>query len=136
MKKRLRKKLHRGEFQEFGFQISWRFTPALTPPEDDQFFDVLIEMVETAGLTFGGGGGGEEEGSGFFCRAKHGSASDKDRLSVEDWFSKSRANVSVKIGPLEDAWHNPQPQSETVYSTRPKTRHALMPPKPKELDRT
>lgn len=113
MKKRLRKKLHRGEFQEFGFQISWKFTPALVAPEDGQFFGALIEMVEAAGLSFGGGGSGEE-GSGFICLAKRGSASDKDRAGVQDWFDELGPKVSVKIGSLEDAWHNPHPDFEVV----------------------
>lgn len=113
MKKRPRKKLHQGEFQELGFQISWRYLPALVAPEDDQFFDALIEIVEAAGLSFGGGGSGEE-GSGFICRAKRGSASGKDRAGVQDWFDELGSKVSVQIGPLEDAWHNPHPDFEVV----------------------
>ena len=53
MKKRLRKKLHRGEFQEFGFSIAWQFAPALDALGCDQFFEALIGMVEAAGLPAG-----------------------------------------------------------------------------------
>lgn len=38
MKKRLRKKLHRGKFQEFGFAIAWRFAHALDSAATEPVF--------------------------------------------------------------------------------------------------
>lgn len=45
MKKRLRKKLHRGEFQEFGFGIAWQFMDPLDADSNNLFFDAMLEMV-------------------------------------------------------------------------------------------
>ena len=109
MKKRLRKKLHRGEFQEFGFPISWQFTPTLTDAENDLFFGELIDWVEAAGLTFGGGGG-PEGGSGFVCRAKRTSASEEDRAQMANWLHAFSPALAALAGPLEDAWHTAPPQ--------------------------
>ncbi len=111
MKKRLRKKLHRGEFQEFGFPVAWQFSPALDSEGCELFFDALIGKVEAAGLSFGGGGG-PEGGSGFLCLAKRGSASEKDRVQLAEWFRK--LEIEVTVGPLEDAWHGPEPQFESA----------------------
>ena len=56
MKKRLRKKLHKGEFQEFGFNLE--FDLKETNDEDfDKFLDDFIrDAIEGNGLECGGGG--------------------------------------------------------------------------------
>ena len=125
MKKRLRKKLHRGEFQEFGFSVAWQFTPALDAPGCDLFFEALIGRVEAAGLSFGGGGG-PEGGSGFLCLAKRGSASEKDRAQFAEWFRK--LEIEVVVGPLEDAWHSPEPQIESVKAAIERDEQTLVLP--------
>ncbi len=113
MKKRLRKKLHRGEFQEFGFAVAWQFTPALDDPYLNLFFAALMEMAQDRGLTFGGGGD-PKQGSGFFCKKERCSTSEEDRSLVADWFRTLEPTVSVTIGPPEDAWHSQPPQVTTV----------------------
>jgi uncharacterized protein YggL (DUF469 family) len=62
MRKRLRKKKHLGEFQEFGVEL----TPTLHVGVDVFTFldDFLCDAVEANQLQFGGGGGGQEF-SGF-----------------------------------------------------------------------
>ena len=62
MKKRLRKKLHRGEFQEFGFCVSFDLVPGLAVEERNQVLDEFIDMIEKHGLQFGGGGRDTWEG--------------------------------------------------------------------------
>ena len=114
MKKRLRKKLHKGEFQELGFAVSWQFTDTLDTKELDTFFDALLVMVEGRGLTFGGGGG-PEQGSGFLCKKGRGSVSGEDCMGVARWFELLGPKVSATVGSPEDAWHT-QPEFTVVRS--------------------
>ena len=109
MRKRLRKKLHRDEFQEYGFTVSWQFDPPLDAEDLDMFFKALIASVEGRNLTFGGGGG-LEQGSGFICKKGCGSVSEEDRSTVADWFEALKPRVSTIVGPCEDAWHSPRPE--------------------------
>lgn len=111
MKKRLRKKRHLGEFQEFGFEVQWRCETAMSEAECEQFWTEWITFVEARGLTFGGGND-MEKGSGFVCRAGRGSATEQNRADVSDWFRAWANGVQVQIGPLEDAWYSPNNQYE------------------------
>lgn len=53
MKKRLRKKLHRGEFQELGFFLKVKY--AEMPDEEfDRFIDGVIDKIGSLGLECGG----------------------------------------------------------------------------------
>ncbi len=112
MKKRLRKKKHRGEFREFGFGIAWNFARVLGAPDRDLFFDALLDIVAARGLTFGGGGGAEQ-GSGFLCKARRDSPSEEDHSQVAEWLRDLAPSVSATVGPFEDAWHGP-PQVTSV----------------------
>lgn len=103
MRKRLRKKLHRGEFQELGFIVSWQFTPLLDTSDLDTFFDALLALIESRGLTFGGGGG-PKQGSGFLCKKGRGSVTEEDSTKVVEWFGSLGPTVSATVGPPEDAW--------------------------------
>lgn len=112
MRKRLRKKLHRGEFREFGFAVAWHLASPLDAPATDLFFDALVDAVRARGLTFGGGGG-PWGGSGFVCKAGRGSATEEDRAAIAEWFRALGPALSVTVGPLEDAWRGP-PQVTSV----------------------
>ncbi len=113
MKKRLRKKLHQGEFQGFGFAVAWRFTPALDDEALDLFFQALVKNVENRKLTFGGGGD-LQQGSGFFCKKGRGSTSEEDRTFMAQWFQELEPAVSATVSLPEDAWHSQPPQVTTV----------------------
>lgn len=64
--RRLRKKLRIGEFQEFGFGVSFQLRPELPKEELENFWDAFIlEAIERNGLVYGGG---TRMGS-FPCRA-------------------------------------------------------------------
>ena len=112
MGKRLRKKLHRDEFQELGFGIAWHLTHPARAQNDELFFDALLETIRENGLTFGGGGS-LTQGSGFVCKAGRGSPSEEGRSRIAAWF-RELAAVPATVGPLEDAWHRSPPQVVSV----------------------
>ncbi|MDF5946149.1 50S ribosome-binding protein YggL [Pseudomonas aeruginosa] len=92
-KRRLRKKLRLGEFQEFG----WLRTD-LRPqrPLHDDALDHLIDFVEARGWVFGGGGSPEQaEISGYLCLARVGSLDEADRKAPAcGWKPNSGARPS------------------------------------------
>ena len=57
VRKRLRKKLHQGEFQEMGFEVQFRMSSDLNESAVDVFIDAFLEQaIEANRLMFGGGG--------------------------------------------------------------------------------
>ena len=100
--RRLRKKLHLGEFQELGFEVSITLKPNLGIGDLDRFLDeFILDAIEKNELAFGGGTKG-----GFITMWKRGSASEAHRAIVENWLSQRQEVVSVTVGPLVDAWHS------------------------------
>ncbi len=105
MKKRLRKKLHKKEFAEFGFPIWFRFTPGLTEEESDRFIDQFIdELIGANGLLFGGGGNGNEW-NGVVAVAGRGSGHEEHRELVGAWFGSQSAVAVHRVGDLQDVWY-------------------------------
>ncbi len=105
MKKRLRKKLYKGEFQELGFSLRLRIRPGLDETAQERIFDAfLLEAVEARRLAFGGGG---QEGAwdGFVTRTGRGSASEEDRAALTHWLDDRPEVEDYAIGPLIDAWY-------------------------------
>lgn len=102
--RRLRKKLHLNEFQEFGFEISFSLSENLDSEKLDDFFDQFItEVIENNSLVFGGGIGGNS--GGFVTLSKRGSATEEHRGRVKSWLSAHPMIADVQIGELVDAWH-------------------------------
>lgn len=100
MRKRLRKKLHLGEFREDGFIIKFSLTNA---NKLDDFCDRFIdEAIDANDLECGGGGNTEWEA--FITRCT-GSATEADRLSVLNWLKRQPSVKNIEVGPLVDAWH-------------------------------
>jgi uncharacterized protein YggL (DUF469 family) len=104
MNKRLRKKLHKGEFKELGFGIFLKLRPELTETELEAWLDDLIEIVERLNLGIGGGGRHEQE---FFCSRLAGRSpvSLEDQEALGRWLAQDGRLVSFKLGNLEDAWY-------------------------------
>jgi uncharacterized protein YggL (DUF469 family) len=104
VKKRLRKKLRLGEFQEFGFEVFFR----LADNTPDHIFESVIDAfishaIEANGLVCGGGG----KNSGwnvFVTLDQRGSATDEHRQAVQRWLEKRAEVKDIGIGPLVDAW--------------------------------
>lgn len=106
MRKRLRKKLHKGEFQEMGFEVQFRMTSVFTETDFDSFIDFFIEeAIEANGLAFGGGGT-YDNWRGFVTLDGRGSATDEHREKVREWFeSQPQIILEWHVGPFVDAWY-------------------------------
>ena len=87
MKKRLRKKKHIGEFQEFGFDIKLDLKPNYSLMESELLYDELIELIERENLLFGGGA------SGGFITAIKGSVSDANKTAIEHWIKSKNDSI-------------------------------------------
>jgi hypothetical protein len=106
--KRLRKKLHTGEFQELGFEISFSLPENLDSEAQDHFVDqFLAEAIESNGLLFGGGLGKDSEG--FATLDKRRSATEEHRVRVRSWLAANPLVAGIHIGELVDAWVRPCP---------------------------
>ena len=98
--KRLQKKLHIGDFKEYGFAVSFRLSDSLSPQERDDFWLAFIGgLIERRGLAFGG----REEG--FVTKFGRGSATEADREAVSAWLKAQQGVERVGVGALEDAWY-------------------------------
>ncbi|WP_347114299.1 50S ribosome-binding protein YggL [Leclercia sp. S52] len=104
--RRLRKKLRVGEFQEFGFTISFRFDSQQY--NLDQALDHWIEFVEAQGWGFAGGGKeGSDILSGYLVRFKRGTLNDADRELAQQWLDSQPGFACIQCTELSDAWHGP-----------------------------
>lgn len=101
MKKRLRKKLRLREFQEMGFHTDFSLNVTSADAEY-AFWDKLIAFVEKQGLEIGG-----SISSFYATRAGRGTSSDADREALLKWLQEQPEVSSVKVWPLDDAWHGP-----------------------------
>ena len=104
-KRRLRKKLRVGEFQEFGFEIEIGLNHDVTITFDDAL-DAWVNFVESRGWAFGGGG--EINGrklEGFVAKDGKGTLTGEDRLSAEKWLSERKWVKQFHVSQLKDALH-------------------------------
>ncbi len=96
--RRLRKKLHVGEFQEFGLAYK---TAIKAGSNEVLFVDALLdELIDPRGMEFGGWAAG-----GFVSKAGRGTVTEEDRQALIDWLKQRPEVESIRIsGPL-DAWY-------------------------------
>jgi hypothetical protein len=107
VKKRLRKKLHVGEFQELGFEVRFQVADSLSHDAFDAMVDAFIsQAIEAPGLLCGGGGKNPEF-SVFVTRRGRGSVTEEHRHAIERWLAARPEVNAVRIGPLVDAWYPP-----------------------------
>ena len=100
--RRLRKKLHVGEFLELGFNLSFTMNKDMSTEAMDAFVDrFLTEAIYGQGLFFGGGIGEMTEG---FVSKHRGTATEAHRQYIETWLIKQRDVFSAEIGDLTNAW--------------------------------
>jgi len=98
---RQRKKLHLGEFQEFGFEFSAQLNAGLSKAQEEVLVDAFMDQfVEPGNMAFAGWANG-----GYLCRFRRGTLSESDRLAVKAWWSARTEVLSVEVGELIDAWN-------------------------------
>ncbi len=103
MNKRLRKKKHVGEFQEFGFKVHGMMQAGTSAADQDAFLDRWIDFVEARELCFGGGSA-KDSFEGFVALSYPGSATAEDRAAAEAHLKADTRVASFTVGPLVDAW--------------------------------
>lgn len=108
--RRLRKKLHLGEFQELGFSVSAGCPPGWAEAERDRAMHGLLATVEAHGLIFGGGDSASGM-DGHIGLAQRGSPTEADRQAITDCLN-ALGFVDVQVSALEDAWYPPEPESD------------------------
>ena len=106
MNKRLRKKKRIGEFQEFGFEVGFRFSSKLDEETRNNLIDCFIEKaIEDNGLQFGGGGG-ESEWIGFVTTEKpRGSTTTHHQEAVKQWLNQEIKILEYYVTSMIDSWH-------------------------------
>ena len=106
LKKRLRKKLHIGEFQDFGFRIRVRFRPDFSESDADKFWSEFIGEIERHHLAFGGGGDTESLKGFVEAQKKHESPTPAQREAIEHWLESREEISECEVGNLVDAWYD------------------------------
>lgn len=100
---RQRKKLHVGEFQEFGFEYKADLTKELNSDEEAQLIHTFLEeLIEPRDLALSGW-----LTTGFVCNFGTGSATDEDREALKAWMMARPEFKNVEVGALKDAWYSP-----------------------------
>lgn len=111
MKKRLRKKLHREEYAEYGISLRASFIPQVNSTEFNQFIDEFIEhAIEANGLSFGGGGHPSTGWKGVIQpRSEESMISEVDLELILTWL-RDRAEVgSFELSDSFDLWYGKNP---------------------------
>lgn len=103
MKKRLRKKLHLGEFKEYGFSLRLRLAENLDDKETERALDALIDQVEAMELAIAGGCSDVWEFT--VARMFPGSVTEDQRDTLVAWAQKDGRFVEVAGSPLHDAFY-------------------------------
>ena len=104
MKKRLRKKLHKGEFRELGFSFDAKFKADTEMSVVEEWLQELAGLLNDHSLEMGGGWNSHVCG-GFITRER-GSVTPEDREIVRQWFDKHGQNLeTIAVGELKDAWY-------------------------------
>lgn len=107
--RRLRKKLHLGEFQEFGYHLSFHLH--LEQMTLNEAVDRWIEFVESRGWAFGGGSLDGLGIAGYLSQFDSGTLTEQDRAASEEWLAAQPWVASHQVAPLSDAWYGPWPES-------------------------
>lgn len=110
MKKRLRKKLHVGEFTEWGFQacFSMRSEYCEQTPQgtwlSDNFLDEFLVFIESIDLGFGGCCTESFTVDGFITRLQGIAVTEENRHEVKTWLEAHRQVKEItKLGALVDS---------------------------------
>jgi uncharacterized protein len=105
VRRRLRKKKRIGEFQELGFEVTYRLVEESSPKQRlDLLFEFLEQAIEANGLMAGGGGG--SPACLFVVSAKdHESVAGHQKDAIERWLAAKPQITEFSVGQLRDAWY-------------------------------
>lgn len=113
MKKRWRKKLRRGEFQELGFAIVFTLrAPAGSEGALDIIDNFIAEAIDPQHLALYAGG--REEWTGFITVFGRGSVTEDQKRAVLDWVHAHPSITNIRSGPLIDAWYSREERFEVT----------------------
>jgi hypothetical protein len=117
MRKRLRKKLRRGEFTEYAFDVQYSLEAGMSAVAVEEFLDRFLEhAIEAHNLSCGGGG----QGAGWdflVTKAGRGSPTEEQRSAVDAWLAAQPEVRSYTVGQSVDAWYGPEDTSVTSPAT-------------------
>ncbi|QRY78645.1 YggL family protein [Pseudomonas sp. PDNC002] len=103
--RRLRKKLCVDEFQELGFELSFRYKEGQGEEGIGAFMQrFATSAVEPNEMVYSGC-----DEYGLICLARRGSVSAEQRGLIEQWLKQQPELSDFTIGPLIDAWYPDQP---------------------------
>lgn len=113
MRKRLRKKLRRDEFQELGLAIAFTLRAAAGSEAALDIIDSLIaEAIDPQHLALYAGG--REVWTGFITLFGRGSVTEDHKRAVLDWLGAHPGITNVRSGPLVDAWYSREERFEVT----------------------
>ena len=103
MKKRLRKKKHRGEFAEWGSQLL-----IMRNRKDgfDEFLDAFIEEAIEANGCYCGGGGKEDKLDVIVELGRMADDPEGRLRKITDWLDERLDVIEYRTGPMFDLWHS------------------------------
>jgi uncharacterized protein YggL (DUF469 family) len=99
--RRLRKKMHVGEFQEFGFEYELSVKEDLTPEQEEALMDRLVTELLVPRYLAAAGWVLE----GFVTTYHRGSATDEDRSATLAWLKAQPEVTEASVSELKDAWY-------------------------------
>lgn len=108
LKRRLRKKLHLGEFQEFEFEVSVDFKKGIGEIQFDKFWHEFVGEIEKHGLVCGGGGDYNSWQVVVTSGRKFASPTSSDKERIKIWLEKYSEVENCKVGEFLDSWHDPK----------------------------
>lgn len=99
--RRLRKKLHIGEYKELGFEFEADLKSSLSPEQEESLADLFLsEVIEPNLLAFAGWVNG-----GYVARFGRGSVTEEQRQTIQTWLSNRPEYSAVRVGSLKDVWY-------------------------------
>jgi len=111
MKKRLRKKKHRGEFRELGFEVEFTFEVGSTVDDENEvLYGFIDHAIEDNELLFGGGGQGGRWSGIAYAEGPPGAKTTPDqRTAVLTWLKVHPRIITAKASDIFDLWYDDLP---------------------------
>ncbi len=105
MKRRLRKKLHKGEFKEWAFRLDFNLKIEDDSPEMEQFIDdFILNGVVAHGMLCNGAIGKE---SHQIIEAQDARTTGAEHIAaIKAWMESHPMVESFTVGELKDAWYD------------------------------